>query len=311
MLVIYGIIDVGSNTIRLNIYTYRNKQVTSLLHKKTMAGLAGYIVDGYLSTKGIETACAIINNYKSIVNNFKIENVFVFATASLRNIINTDEVVRNIKERTGFPVDVIAGEEEAKLGFIGASHALTVKDGILVDIGGGSTEITTYKNAKIIKAVSLPIGSLSLYSKHVSKLFPKNFEKEAIKQDVIFELNKLGETNVNEYKILCGVGGSIRATKKLHNHLILDNETTEFEVANIAHLLTLLHKSDKKTLRKVLQVVPDRVHTIIPGMIILQAIAAYYGCETIHVSNYGVREGYLYTKVLKEGTDYGQNKEEV
>ncbi|MEH6944886.1 Ppx/GppA phosphatase family protein [Bacillus sp. JJ722] len=308
---IYGIIDVGSNTIRLNIYTYTDKQVTSLLHKKTMAGLAGYIVDGYLTTKGIETACAIISNYKSILENFQIKNVFVFATASLRNIINTDEVVRNIKDRTGFPVDVIAGEEEAKLGFIGASHALKVKDGILVDIGGGSTEITTYEDAQIIKAVSLPIGSLSLYSKHVSKLFPKNFEKEAIEQNVILELKKLGEANVKEYKILCGVGGSIRATKKLNNNLIFDKETNEFEVGNIAKLLSLLHKADKKTLRKVLQIVPDRVHTIIPGMIILQTIATYYGCETIHVSNYGVREGYLYTKVLKEGTDYGKNEEEV
>ncbi|WP_052343670.1 Ppx/GppA phosphatase family protein [Bacillus massiliigorillae] len=308
---IYSIIDVGSNTIRLNIYSYKNKLVTSLLHKKTMAGLAGYVVDGYLSPKGIERACTIISNYKSIVENFQIQNVFVFATASLRNIVNTDEVVWNIKERTGFPVDVIAGEEEAKLGFIGASHALTVKDGILVDIGGGSTEITTYEDAKIIKAVSLPIGSLSLYSKYVSKLFPKDSEKEAMKQAVLLELTKLGETTLKEYKILCGVGGSIRATKKLQNNLIFDNETNEFEVATISQLLNLLQKVDKKTLRKVLQVVPDRVHTIIPGMIILQTIATYYGCETIHVSNYGVREGYLYTRVLKEGTDYGKNEEKI
>lgn len=211
---IYGIIDVGSNTIRLNIYKYEKQILNSMLSKKTMAGLAGYVSHGIMTDKGIETACEIISDYKTILENFGIQNVYVFATASLRNIVNTDEVVRNIQECTGYSVEVISGEEEATLDFIGASNVLNVESGILIDIGGGSTELAVYENAKLIKAVSIPIGSLSLFTKHVSKIFPKKEEKLAIKEDILFELAKLGR-NENTYKIICGVGGTVRATKKI------------------------------------------------------------------------------------------------
>ncbi len=298
---IYGIIDVGSNTIRLNIYSYEKKQLRSLLHKKTTAGLAGYVKDGYLTAKGIDTACGILRDYKNIVDNFHIKNVSVFATASLRNIVNTDEVVRHISVRTGFKVDVISGEEEATLDFIGATHALDMDDGLMVDIGGGSTELAFYENAQVKTALSLPIGSLSLFSKHVSKLFPKRKEKQAMQEEILNELEKLGLDGFPPHQVICGVGGTIRAAKKLKNELYSAKPNSTLETAYIPEILSLLHRPDKSMLRKILQTVPDRIHTITPGLLILNTIADYFGSETIHVSDYGVREGYLYEKVLKEG----------
>ncbi|WP_052343671.1 Ppx/GppA phosphatase family protein [Bacillus massiliigorillae] len=305
---IYGIIDVGSNTIRLNIYSYENDNVKSILHKKTIAGLAGYVKDGYLLTNGINTACEIINNYINILENFKINNIFIFATASFRNIVNTDEVVRVIYEQIGHRVDVITGEEEAKLDFIGATHALQVTDGMMVDIGGGSTELAFYNNAKVTLAVSLPIGSLSLFSKHVNKLFPKKKEKQAMKEEILFELTKLGLDELQPIPTICGVGGTIRAAKKLNNELFEMKQSLTMAVDNISEILPLLHKPEKQTLHRLLQIVPDRIHTITPGLLILHTIAEYFGSETIHVSGYGVREGYLYSKVLKEGEEHGQNE---
>lgn len=298
---LFGIIDVGSNTIRLNIYSYDNETVKSLLHKKTMAGLAGYVKDGYLSLRGINTACDIINDYKNILENFQINNIFIFATASLRNIINTDEVIRIIGERTGHSVDVITGEEEATLDFVGATHALQVTNGMMVDIGGGSTELAFYKNAKITKAISLPIGSLSLFSKHVRKLFPKKKEKQAMKEEILFELTKLGLEEQQAIPTICGVGGTIRAARELNNELFEIKENPTIAVDNISKILPMLHKPNKQTLHRILQIVPDRIHTITPGLLILHTIAEYFGSETIHVSGYGVREGYLYSKVLREG----------
>ena len=138
---IYGIVDVGSNTIRLSIYKYENNKVVLLLNKKTMAGLAGYVKDGELSKAGIKRACEVLKAYKEIVENFQIKNVFVFATASLRNVSNTDEAVLRIKEETGFNTEIILGENEAIYDFIGASQVVDISDGILIDIGGESTEL--------------------------------------------------------------------------------------------------------------------------------------------------------------------------
>lgn len=298
---LYGIIDVGSNTIRLNIYSYNEKQVQSLLHKKTMAGLAGYVTDGYLSSKGIKIACSTINDYKNILLNFNIKNIYAFATASLRNIINTDEVVRNIYEETGLSIDVISGEEEATLGYKGAALQTNMETGLYIDIGGGSTELVTFENRQITRAVSLPIGSLSMYSKHVKKLFPKKEELTAIKENVAQELHKIQLGEKQQFSTICGVGGTIRATKKLYDNLFSEQPAEEFLTHSIHDLLQSLHKADKKLLRRVLQTVPERVHTIVPGMIILDLIARHYGSKKIKVSPFGVREGYLYTKVLKEG----------
>ena len=147
---IYGIVDVGSNTIRLSIYKYENNKVVLLLNKKTMAGLAGYVKDGELSKAGIKRACEVLKAYKEIVENFQIKNVFVFATASLRNVSNTDEAVLRIKEETGFNTEIILGENEAIYDFIGASQVVDISDGILIDIGGGSTELVMYKNKEIV-----------------------------------------------------------------------------------------------------------------------------------------------------------------
>ena len=179
---IYGIVDVGSNTIRLSIYKYENNKVILLLNKKTMAGLAGYVKDGELSKAGIKRACEVLKAYREIVENFQIENVFVFATASLRNVSNTDEAVLRIKEETGFNTEIILGENEAIYDFIGASQVVDISDGILIDIGGGSTEFVMYKNKEIIKAYSIPLGSLSMYSKYVSNLIPTENERISYKR---------------------------------------------------------------------------------------------------------------------------------
>lgn len=309
---IYGVIDVGSNTIRLSIYKYENEKITSLLKKKTMAGLAGYVKAGNLSLDGIALACSIIQEYKNILLNFNITNISIFATASIRNVKNADDVVRNIYEHTGYVVDVISGEEEATLDFVGATHALPITSGLLIDIGGGSTELAVYEDTQLKQAVSLPIGSLNLFSRHVSKLFPKKEEKAAIENEILEHLHNLDlKVNSHGFHTICGVGGTIRAAQKLNMTIYKETLSKPVPVENIDNMLQLAKKEDKKTLRRILQVVPDRVHTIIPGLLILHNIATYYGCKEIYVSNYGVREGYLFEKVLKKGANHGKNKNQT
>lgn len=303
---ICGIIDVGSNTIRLSLYKYENGEINLLLQKKTMAGLAGYVKNGALTKEGINTACEVLNKYKDILENFNIKKVFVFATASLRNIVNTDESVSYIQRNTGFKIDVILGEYEAQFDFAGASQIMNVTDGILIDIGGGSTEILSYEDKKIVSAYSIPIGSLSMYSKHVKSIFPTEQEVSDIKKEVISYLINLKEIKNSEEAI--GVGGTIRATGKLFEK-IYKGEVVK-EVISTKNVKKVLKKYDyeENLLKKILKVCPDRVHTIIPGMVILNTISKYYGIETINVSPYGVREGYFFTKVVEGSGNFGEEK---
>ena len=298
---IYGIIDVGSNTIRLSLYKYENKKIVRLLNKKTMAGIIGYVKKGELSKEGIKIACEVLNEYKDIVKKFDVDNVYVFATASLRNISNTDEAISIIKENTGFSIDIILGEDEGIYDFVGAKQILDIENGLLIDIGGGSTEIVKYENNDIKKAYSIPVGSLNMYSKYVNKIIPTKDERDTIKEKVLYYLDNL--SGLESSKIACGVGGTIRSTGKLCTKIFKKKNEDKMIISSeiIKKLFKKLDEDEKMVIDKILKVVPDRVHTIIPGLVILKTIVNYYDIKEIYISPYGVREGYLFSKVLQGG----------
>lgn len=303
---LYAIVDLGSNTIRLCIYENKEEKIISIFEKKTMAGLVNYIVNDKLSDKGILRACEILNEYDQILKNFNIkkEDVHVFATASLRNINNSLEVLEFIKEETGYQIELLSGEEEAILDFKGALRVVNNDSGILIDIGGGSTEIVGYKNREIEFARSMPLGSLNLYIKFVKKIIPKDHEREDMRAYILEELKKL---NIKKeiYTNICGVGGTMRATKKLSDQMLKEEKVLPinekgFQIHQAREILKEIKNSHKKTLKPVLQTIPDRIHTIIPGILILDTIAEYFNSEAVTVSKYGIREGYLYEKILNK-----------
>lgn len=294
----YGVIDVGSNTIRLCIYDVRDGNVISLFNNKNTAGLIGYVNDGELSRAGIKKACDVLAEQKDMAVCAGVKQLFVFATASLRNISNTEEALKIIKEKTGLDVDVLSGYEEAVLDFQGAAGSMNLREGIMVDIGGGSTEILVFKSGKIKNAASLELGSLSMYKTYVSKLFPKNSERKAMRKKVKTELEKLKFLRGVSYDNVLGIGGTLRAVKKFNNERFgLKKDNNRIPVENMRLLLEELEDGEKQTLNKILRVAPERIHTLIPGMVILDTICGFCGCKEINMSSFGVREGYLYKKV--------------
>lgn len=98
---IYGVIDLGSNTIRVSIFKYDGERLKLISNKKEIVGLALCIENGKLTEKGVEKTCEILNKYRESLENSKVKVYSVFATASLRNIKNKDEVLAEIRERTG------------------------------------------------------------------------------------------------------------------------------------------------------------------------------------------------------------------
>lgn len=299
-----GIVDVGSNTIRLSIYHWEGQRFKLLMNKKEMAGLAGYIKNGLLSDSGILVACRVLAGFKALLRNFDIADLYVFGTASLRNIVNTEEALETIEAVTGIKVEVLSGADEAAFSFLGATVGGGAPgSGMLADVGGGSTELVAYQDGAITSGCSLPMGSLSLFTKHVSGLFPTKEERKAIRSDVKGELEK-AKTAGLQCSHLTGVGGTFRAAAKLCNDLSgADPDNRIIPAGEIHALYKGLKKGDQDTLRQILRSVPDRVHTILPGLAILTAILDAYEVSTVSVSTCGVREGYLLRRVM-EGTGH-------
>ena len=296
---ICGIVDLGSNTIRLSIYHWEGQDFRLLLNKKTMAGLAGYVQGGVLSDSGILVACRTLSSYRALLDNFQVSKMHVFATASLRNISNTGEAVETIRDVTGIPVEVLSGDEEAALSFKGAVLPGGVSTGLLADIGGGSFELVSYEDMSITSACSLPVGSLSLYTRFVNGLFPTPEERKAMRAYVEEQLDRARTAGVRRSR-LCGVGGTIRALNKLSVDVFYKPpESRSMTAEELRELYKLLKKDGRDTLRQILHAAPDRVHTLVPGLVILNTIIKAYGVEQVTASSSGVREGYLMDRVMK------------
>ena len=296
-----AIIDLGSNTIRLCVYEHQETDFKTLLEKKEMAGLVNYIENEKLSNTGMEKACNILQQFINLVHNLQVEddNIHIFATASLRNIVNTKEVIEFIKHNTGHEIELLSGDEEAVLDFIGTTKYLDIESGIIVDIGGGSTEIVIFEDKAIKHATSIPIGSLNMYVKFVKKIIPKQEERENIRQTVLSYISDL-PFQKESYQTICGIGGTIRGILKLNNSIYhQQNSNSNIEAEQIKEILHSIKNSHRTTIAPLLRNIPDRIHTIIPGMIIIDTIMDYFGAQNIIVSKYGIREGYLYERILK------------
>ena len=144
----YGIIDIGSNTIRLNIYRMDGDKPELLMSKKDSTGLASYIKHGRMNEEGIERASLVLSEFNGLLKAFDVEG-HAFATAALRYIDNSEEAVDQSMRASGLKIEVIPGEKEAELDFVGATRAMHLSTGLLGDIGGAITELGVYKNQKM------------------------------------------------------------------------------------------------------------------------------------------------------------------
>ncbi len=140
----YALIDMGSNSIRLTVYDLDKTSFKILFKKKIMAGLAAFVKDGILTQDGIDCACNCLQVFQHTLERLHIENLAVFATASLRNVENTDQALEQIQQATGICVEVLSGEMEAECGYYGAITDVQVDDGLFVDIGGASAELALF-----------------------------------------------------------------------------------------------------------------------------------------------------------------------
>ena len=180
-----AVIDIGSNSMRLSVYETTEAGTFTILFKdKIMAGLAGYVEEGALSPEGITRAILGLRSFRGTLRALNIPQVAVFATASLRNIRNTAQAVAEIQRGTGFAIEVLSGEEEARLGYAGAMEELALSEGLFVDIGGASTEVVRCAPGQLVSAVSCPVGSLKLYRDWVKKILPNQQAVESMKKAI-------------------------------------------------------------------------------------------------------------------------------
>lgn len=296
----YSIIDIGSNSIRLTLYETEGRSFKILFREKMMAGLAGYVEDGILTTEGIARACYGLMTFKHMLESLELPMPNVFATASLRNVSNTESAINDIRSVTGLDIEVLSGRDEALLGYAGAMRELNLSDGAFVDIGGASTEIVTFRDKRPVESVSFEAGSLSLYRSCVKHILPGKGSQKRIEEAIHNAIDETGLMPGMKHARLIGVGGTARAVMKIAQKVFgLSENCCRISKEQLNELCGLLCRCDKEATDLILKLEADRIHTLIPGLMILQHIFDSFDSDELIVSKYGVREGYLWQKLMK------------
>jgi len=192
-------IDIGTNTVLLLIAEVdeTSLEITPLLNEYKMPRIGmGLKLTGNIAEDRIEKLFLILEEYKSIISNYNVDNVLLTATNALRIAANSTEIVERIKNQLSWNVNIISGKTEAEFAFLGAVPvSIKNKSNLVIDIGGGSTELILGKENNIEYRKSFQIGSVSAtenYLKHSPPLDKELSELENELQTIFAEIkNKL------------------------------------------------------------------------------------------------------------------------
>lgn len=302
----FGLIDVGSNTIRLVIFEMDDYQgVTELQNIKTPARLVQYLDDSkMMSDEGIDVLLAVLRSFTAIAERYAIKDLKAIATAAVRQSANRDTIIQRVQDDLQLELELLAEEKEAYYGNYAVRHTMDLMDGISIDIGGGSTELTLFKDKEVKEVHSFPFGTVSLRRQFFSD--KKHNEKEAIEKatqwirDQFRQLDWVPDAQVP----LIGIGGSAR------NYAEINQRQIDYPIAGIheyqmtpeelENTFDLLVKSSMKDLSDLDGLSEDRRDIIIPAGIVFKELVDVMAAPSFAISNRGLREGIILERLNKE-----------
>lgn len=300
-----AIIDMGSNSIRLVIYTIQSNGCYHELHNfKVVARLSSHTtIDGSITDEGIEIIVKTLSRFNKIINDHQIDYVKGVATAALRLAPNQREVLNIIKDKTALSFTVLSDYEEAYYGYLAVTNSTNIEDGISIDIGGGSTEVTLFKNRKLLKYVSFPFGAITLKKRFIESDPPTLDEMNNLKQ---FLINQFSSFNwiVNTELPVVGIGGTARnlclmhqrkinyPLPGLHQYELQPNDIHEVQQSLLEHPFT--ERQNVEGLSK------DRADIIIPAIQAISTLVEVTRATVFVMSNKGLRDGIFYEEVLRQ-----------
>lgn len=294
-----AIIDIGSNSARLVIsHIYKNGAYNMVYNQKEALRLSQKVDAGNMLTEeAFSSTIETLKSFAHMCNIYQVDKTIGVATAAIRNAANGSQLVERVAAETGIQLHIISGSTEAYISYLGVINTLDVKNGIIFDLGGGSTELILFKNRQILESVSLPMGAVN-----TTGMF--NIRNE-MPPNVYSDLNVFIMSRLSQYPWLkqnglplIGVGGTARTVAKIiqraKKYPATKIHNYAYSVQTYRNFFNKLRNTNLEQRKKISGLSAERSDIILAGSSIISCLLEATGAKKLITSGCGLREGLFY-----------------
>ena len=297
----YGIVDLGTLSIRFDIYQIQGRGIPKLLraHRDMLRLGESIYANGRIDEAAADRSCEQFRKIAALAKEYNTDEVVAVATSALRDAVGGQALLERIHTETDITVRIISGDEEARLTAQGvlANEQRLPERLALVDIGGGSTEFSFYENGNVLFCESLAIGALRVQQLLLRTHPPDAVAVSAARKQIRSLLSQF-DGRWSEKPALIGSSGSVKAMLRIRSGAAASEEikTGELPRAKIDSLVGEMTPLDAGGLLQIPNMDPHRIEVILAGALITQEIVSYFGGDTVRVTDYSLRDG-LYDEI--------------
>jgi exopolyphosphatase/guanosine-5'-triphosphate,3'-diphosphate pyrophosphatase len=296
-----AVIDCGSNSFRLVVFTYTEDwwKRTDEIHETVRVG-EGLEATGRLQPEPMERALETLDLYAHFCRATGIETFRPVATSAIRDAANQADFLRAARERSGLTVKVLSGPEEARYGYLAAVNSTTLADGLVLDLGGGSMQLTRVAGRDEVEARSWPLGAVRMTERFLPGERAKRKQIKALRAHVASELE--AAPWMAEGGRLVGIGGTARnlaaavqLAAGLPSYGIQGFRITRDALGSLIDELADMTAAERA---KVAGIKFERGDLVLAGALVIEAVMEAGGFADLEATEAGLREGVFFETLL-------------
>jgi exopolyphosphatase/guanosine-5'-triphosphate,3'-diphosphate pyrophosphatase len=304
-----AVIDLGSNSFRLVVFTWGEHgghgwwRRTDEIHEAVRVG-AGLDAAGELQEEPMERAIETIELFAHFCRATGIDDVRPVATSAIRDATNQEDFLKAARKRSGLEIEVLSPEEEARYGYLAAVNSTTLDDGVALDLGGGSLQLSQVRERQALDMRSWPLGAVRMTERFLPGDKTKGKQLKALRAHLAEEL--ASAEWLAEGGRLAGIGGTVRnlgaAAELAADKPSFGVQGFLLERGALDDLVDRFADMTPKERGEVPGIKPERGDLILAGAVAVQTVMELGSFEALEVTEAGLREGVFYSELL-DGRD--------
>ena len=292
-----AVIDLGSNSGRVVVVRADAQGVIDVLadERAPLRLIQHLDARGNLSPHAVEHVLTVLRDFHRVAAAAGARTTLAVATAAVREANNGPDLLRRIRRELGLKVRILDAESEARCAFLGAVYGLPVRSGLVLDIGGGSLQVSRFSDRRLQRSWSLPLGALRIHTRFLKGDPPTRGQIRQLRTHVHAAIARAGIPSLRRAEVLVGTGGTVRNLAKVdsrrRSYPIPRLHGYELTRARLQELTLLLGYCSQEERAFLPGMNAERADSIPAGSIIAETLMDHVGARRLLVAGQGLREG--------------------